>query len=146
MRTPVPTAELAEAIRLNQENGWTWETVRDRGGPSTTKITQIVAQNGPLSLSTITKLETAYGWPTGLGLDLVSGDESVRRGALTRSVVGPPRQDASRERGSRRGEDLTVGERTEVVLALKSVGEQMLAMGGQMIALASRLAPDDDPD
>jgi len=134
-----PSIELADAIRANQQLGWTWETVRDHGGPSTTKITQLVNLKGTVSTSTLEKLEDAYGWRSGLGLDLVSGTKATRRDALMVAVVGPPRKDHPRGYQSHGGEDLTVGERTEVIEALRAMGEQM-------IALAARLAPEEKPD
>lgn len=125
------TPELKAVAERIQAAGWTWRKLEDSGGPSGTKMGQLLAGEGRVRNDVLRKLDDTFGWEPGTALNLVSPVARVRRGALTLAVVGPPGQGRARGQGARptgdrEDDEIVASERTEIAEALRHIGQQLI--------------------
>ena len=134
MRSYPASLELAEAVARMQAAGWTWETIRRAGGPSSSKLTAIAKAEGVVSTDVLLRMEDVFGWAPGAARELVDPSARLRTAALRRLDVVPPRQASSRGRTTRRGKDDTLmpTEREDVIQVLTETGRALLALAERL--------------
>lgn len=78
------TPELFDAVAAAIDaTGWTWQEVKERGGPSSTTMTRLRARTlERIEMRTLRKLDTSHEWPLGVSRRLVDDSESVRAQAF----------------------------------------------------------------
>ena len=100
------TPELFEAVDrvLKLAPGRTWAEVKEDGGPSSATMKNLKRRTmETISEQTLRKLGDVYGWLEGTEFDLVDPGSGVRREALQKVFVGPPRNHPTHGRRTHRG-------------------------------------------
>lgn len=143
--TPELREATLDAVKARRRALWTWEDITKAGGPSDGTMKRFM--NGSIERideTTLVKLGDTFGWPDGVEFDLVSPDEDTRRVGLTKAIVGPPRKSPAHGRTTRRGEELTVGERQAMREGLTQIEAAVLALSAAVVTMQAALAPDNE--